>query len=60
MAGLGGDFPAFDKLLHSNQAKDTEVIIVEEGTSSGADQKDAGHKRTRPDTSGSSITVEAH
>lgn len=60
MAGLGGNHPAFDRLLNSDQPKDTEVIIVEEDVSGAADQDDAGRKRGRPGTADRSITLEAH
>jgi hypothetical protein len=53
--------PAFDELFEDDRLKDTEVIIVEEGDNTHAAERDgAGHKRSRPETSGRSITVAAH
>jgi hypothetical protein len=61
MAGLQEFTPVFDELLVGGPPKDTEVIIVEEEDSChGGEQKGAGQKRSRPDTAGSRITLEAH
>jgi hypothetical protein len=68
MAGLAATVPCFDQLLDSSQPKDTEVIIVEEDSSSAehtsdvsnTDQEGAGRKRSRQETCSSRITLEAH
>jgi hypothetical protein len=61
MARLGADVHCFDELLDSAQPKDTEVIIVEEVDSTGADNaQQEGRKRSRPDASQRSITLAAH
>jgi hypothetical protein len=56
MAGLGGTIPNFDGLLDSDQPKDTEVTIVEEGSPTAPSSK----KRSRQGTPDNHITVQAH
>jgi hypothetical protein len=61
MPDVVGDGPSFDGLLDSDQPKDTEVIIVEEGSSSveacAVSVADGGEQQG---TAGSMTTVAAH